>query len=298
MSPRIDRQLVADLYAEKGTAAAVHRELAARGIQAHYGTIRRLVTGEQDNRKGRDTTSRFANRPINTRIVRLPAVDNPALAGKKSLYPHTVVSDLSLRPILKEGQHSPKIGGKILKGKWKGMPVYTLTLEERATCPTSCGHWQSCYGNAMHFAVRHDHTAPDFEERLVRNVVRLGRQYPRGFVVRLHVLGDFFSVRYVALWAALLEQVPALNVFGYSARWDDADPIAVALIKLTIAQWERFAMRFSDAPVDECSMVSLEHPIQRPADAIWCPEQSGKTESCASCALCWHSKRRIAFVTH
>lgn len=151
----------------------------------------------------------------------------------------------------------------------------------------------------MHFAVRHDHASPEFELALVRNVVRLGREHPRGFVVRLHVLGDFFSVRYVQLWAALLQEVPALNVFGYSARWDcDGDPIALELVKLTIANWERFAMRFSDAPVDECSTVTLEHPIQRPADAVICPEQRQLSESCASCGFCWHSKRRVAFLVH
>src|SRR5262249_24811065 len=30
----------------------------------------------------------------------------------------------------------------------------TLTLEERATCPTTCRHWRDCYGNKMHRAQR------------------------------------------------------------------------------------------------------------------------------------------------
>jgi hypothetical protein len=88
-----------------------------------------------------------------------------------------------------------------------GMPIYTLTLEERATCPTSCGHWRSCYGNSMHFAHRIDHRSPGFATLLAANVKRLGVEHPHGFVVRLHVLGDFYSVAYVDLWAALLDAV-------------------------------------------------------------------------------------------
>ncbi len=33
-------------------------------------------------------------------------------------------------------------------------------------------------------------------------------------------------------------------------------------------------------------------------DAIICPAQTGKADSCGTCALCWHTKRRIAFLQH
>ena len=45
-----------------------------------------------------------------------------------------------------------KLGKKVTKGKWKGFPIFTLTLEERATCPKSCQHWATCYGNNMLYA--------------------------------------------------------------------------------------------------------------------------------------------------
>ena len=28
--------------------------------------------------------------------------------------------------------------------------MYTVTLEERATCPKTCKHWYDCYGNTAH----------------------------------------------------------------------------------------------------------------------------------------------------
>ena len=99
------------------------------------------------------------------------------------------------------------------------------------------------------------------------------------FAVRLHALGDFYSVRYVELWRKLLARHPALHVWGYSARHDKGDPIAAALASLARdAGWDRFAMRFSNAPSETRSTISVEHPYQVPPDAILCPEQVGKTE--------------------
>jgi hypothetical protein len=47
--------------------------------------------------------------------------------------------------------------------------------------------------------------------------------------MRVHNLGDFYSVEHVELWRTLLERHPALRVWGYTARWHSDDPIAVAL---------------------------------------------------------------------
>lgn len=45
------------------------------------------------------------------------------------------------------GANNPKTGKRITKGLWAGMPIYTLTLEERASCPSYCHMWRDCYGN-------------------------------------------------------------------------------------------------------------------------------------------------------
>lgn len=292
----LDRELCRKLLETEGTVAGVHRALARQGIHVIYGTVRRAL--QAPPAEDRRTKSRFPSTFDPGRVARLPAINSPALTEGRTLYPATVVDDLP-RDLLKSGAHSSKIGGVVLKGRWKGMPLYTLTLEERATCPTSCGHWRSCFGNKMHHAHRMSHRHPRFGSMLVENVQRLGLEHPGGFVVRLHVLGDFFSVPYVALWESLLNTVLPLRVFGYSARWNVADdPVAAALVPLVIRRWERFAIRFSDAPVDECATVSIEHPVQLPDDAVLCPEQAGRTESCSTCAFCWQSRRRVAFVQH
>ena len=143
---------------------------------------------------------------------------------------------------------------------------------------------------------------PDLEWRLVREIALLDIDHPDGFAVRLHNLGDFYSVEYVELWRSMLERHPALHVWGYTARVDvKDDPIAGALVAVVQRHWDRFSIRFSNAPVQLAgcpTTISIETAHQKPADAILCPEQVGKTESCSTCALCWNSKRRIAFLQH
>ena len=80
----------------------------------------------------------------------------------------------------------------ITKGKWKGFPVFGLTLEERATCPRSCEQWLSCYGNGMgqRRAYRYEH-GPKLLEALDKELGILSSE-PKtrnGFAIRLHTLG-------------------------------------------------------------------------------------------------------------
>jgi hypothetical protein len=88
-----------------------------------------------------------------------------------------------------------KIGGDVLVGRLKGARIFTLTLEERATCPRSCAHLAGCYGNAMPHPVRWQ--ADDaFEDRLSMEIAELCAAHDT-VLVRLHILGDFYSARYV-----------------------------------------------------------------------------------------------------
>jgi hypothetical protein len=141
----------------------------------------------------------------------------------------------------------------------------------------------------------------ELEQRLPHEVARLAKKHPRGFAVRLHVIGDFYSVKYVQLWRQLLERHPALRIWGYTARIDADDPIAAALLAWSRQDnWDRFRMRFSHAPLSlgVPTTKTVEHPLQVPADATLCPYEIELTKDCSRCALCWHSKERIAFMQH
>jgi len=100
---------------------------------------------------------------------------------------------------LKSGENNKKLGRIITKGKWAGFPIYSLTLEERATCPTSCKQWSICYGNTMPFALRMRWSSV-MEKSVSKQLTLLQRKYPKGFVIRLHVLGDFLSEEYAQWW--------------------------------------------------------------------------------------------------
>lgn len=292
MRPRFDRARIVALTARMSIAAA------AREIGCRPATIKNALREMRAPTEGRRTSSRFAHPSLSGAAATMPAYDHPAIMEGRTMYPASVRHESVSAILLKSGHNSSKIGRVILKGAWKGFPVYTLTLEERATCPKSCRHWRSCYGSGMPFAERFLPGAA-LEQRIERELAILALKHRAGFAVRLHVLGDFYSVAYVGVWRAALAAHRNLHVFGFTARWRGAsDPIAAALIDLVDAHWPRFAIRFSDAPAERFSTVTIEHPFQKPPDAIICPAQMGKTESCSQCCLCWHTDRRIAFIQH
>lgn len=202
---------------------------------------------------------------------------------------------------LKPGRYSQKLGDRITKGRWKGFPIYSLTLEERKTCPTTCRVWTTCYGDHMRWANRMRH-GPEFEARLWAQLASLQQKHPRGFAVRLHSLGDFMSTEYVDFWEGALIAFPALRVFGYSA-WGRESAIGAAVADLRDRRWSRFAVRTSGAPSGPRTMV-IPRGKPVPAGVVVCPAQSedlarrGKVISCSSCALCWQSKVPIGFLQH
>ena len=136
-----------------------------------------------------------------------------------------------------------KLGNKVTKGHLKGARIFTLTLEERATCDSECEHWLDCYGNNMPFG--HRFKANDALmvsiERDLNKLDAKGKPY----LVRLHILGDFFSVEYILFWRRQLAKREYLNVYGYT-RNHPTKPLGYAL-KLVRKQYgKRFAVRFSN----------------------------------------------------
>ncbi len=227
----------------------------------------------------------------------LPAHDAAAIVDGTTIYTSTVRHPDEGGTLLKSGHNNGKIGRTVTKGPWKGFPIFTLTLEERATCPRSCMMWRACMGNNMHLAERWRH-GPELETYLVHEVVALQNAYPGGFVIRLHVLGDFYSVPYVLTWHALVECCSALHVFGFTARIDPEDAITQAIATIRRAHPNRWWVRFSGADMGVLAAEVVEMPEQASPGAIVCPQQTGKTLACATCGLCWATKRNIAFLRH
>jgi hypothetical protein len=219
-----------------------------------------------------------------------------AVSGARSIFPSRVFGVDEVQRVLKSGHQGRKIGAFVSKGPRKGWPIFMLTLEERATCPRSCREFQSCYGNAMQAAERLEH-GEHLLEALEAELEALQAAHPGGFLVRLHILGDFYSVGYVEFWSRMLAELPALHLWGFTAR-DPASEIgrAVSLLAEEFG-WSRAAIRFSGAP-HEVRASRVLGPGESDDDAILCPAQTGATACCGSCSLCWQSERSIAFRRH
>lgn len=217
------------------------------------------------------------------KVVTLPA----ATRFKKSVKPPTA-------NMLKSGRNNKKLGGVVTKGAWKGYPLYSLTLEERATCPADCDQWDTCYGNNMPFAHRFNVNNPQFIDHLAADLKELDIKHWH-FVVRLHVLGDFYSRSYVTAWRHFMSEHPGLHVFGYTHHkpWTSIGKMINSLNESYKTRWR---IRFSNADAPFSAHVVQEEFI--PDNGIVCPEQLGKTKSCASCAYCWGSENPVFFLEH
>jgi hypothetical protein len=239
------------------------------------------------------------HRSADGQMYELKTNDRAVIQGR-TMYPTTVKQPRAGVDVLKSGRDNAKLGSVVTKGRWKGMPIYSLTLEERATCSRECPVYRGCFGNGMQWAARYAH-GPALEAKLDEELRRHARGHPQGFVIRLHALGDFYSVGYVFRWARWLEEIPQLRVFGYTA-WAPSTLIGAAVAAVRDGRWDRFSVRTSSATHGPTRTVVVRQVPTAPiSGAIVCPAQTGKTQSCAQCALCWShaaKDRTILFIGH
>ncbi len=264
------------------------------------------VTPVPATRRPAGRVARFANKtshPANREAACLPA-DHWAIQASASQFRTRVFAPADVPRVLISGENSAKVGKRVTKGPWAGMQLHTLTLEERATCPSSCGLLRECYGNAMPFARRLKH-GQALVDRLDQELRLKAAEYPAGFVVRLHVLGDFYSEDYVSTWGGWLADIPQLRVFGYTAH-QARTPIGAMLLRLNEVFAGRCAIRTSVEPDADPEPMQATTIWRQPEGRVVpegtiCPAMTGGTEACATCGLCWHpvaAARRIVFIGH
>lgn len=284
------------------TSARIAPGGSREGAPLHAGTD--TATFQRGRRADGGTLRRFEAVPphANRQDAALPSTAAPVIEGR-TVFPSTVVEPLAPIRVLVSGHNNPKLGRAVTRSRWAGMPIFHLTLEERATCPSECHLWRECYGNAMHQARRHRH-GQALERRLGADLCSLALENPGGFVVRLHTLGDFYSVEYAARWAIWLGMHPELRVFGFTAH--PVESVVGAFIREMNAQHpDRCAIRFSSADPGGEPMTATtiwrqpEAPVV--AEGIVCPAQTGAQDCCGTCGMCWaHGARgkSIVFVGH
>lgn len=241
---------------------------------------------------------RFKTTPVPTGTSKV-SVD---LGMKGTRFPTRVMDPSMSEPVLKDGRNQSKIGGDVLVGWLKGAKILTLTLEERATCPDHCQLWTTCYGNGMQHARRWRHGA-DLMLRASIDLAEACAAHDK-VLVRLHVLGDFWSHEYVAFWGVMLTKYPNLHVFGFTAHGPDSD-IGSALSSLRENHPHRVWIRHSGLS-GPWGSFTIDFPTDRKriGDAVVCPEQrdamSGGADErhCGNCAVCWSSDSPVVFIEH
>ena len=218
-----------------------------------------------------------------------------------TIYPKSIKTPISHKfKLLKPGSNNKKLGNIVTAKKWTGKRMFSLTLVERITCPESCHHWDDCYGNNMPFAHRFNtvgllHTLED-------EVAALSKKYPEGIVIRLHVLGDFYSISYVAFWERILELYPNVCIYGYTARW--YEPIQKAIAAMNRKWSNRCVIRYSRnrayIPNDDILRDSWKFAAEESyvGPTFTCPEQLGTLPDCASCGACWIANKTVKFLSH
>lgn len=199
--------------------------------------------------------------------------------------------------LLKRAGANKKLGGPLItKGRYRGQTLYSLTLEERATCPSSCANWDCCYGDNMPFAHRYP-AGPELEAALDLELEALAARGP--FTVRLHVLGDFYSVAYVERWADWTGRHPELHVFGYT-HWPRGTPIGDAVERWASQYPDRVSLLRSDG-TDVRDTLPRAMTVGRVAQAapgtVLCPEQTHGVP-CSACGLCMSGRTAVSFRNH
>lgn len=225
-----------------------------------------------------------------------------------SLYPNMVRDPGPLDTVLKDGDNVQKLGGQVLVGALLGAKLVSLALEERTTCPRSCGLWDACYTNGMPQLVRY-RAGDALLAAIEREVAELCDRHEK-VLVRLHMAGDFYSLDYLALWERLLFRHWGLHVFGFTAHGDDS-VIGRAIASIRDDQPERFAIRHSGRTGrwGSFTVPLMAEDRAMIGDAVVCPEQRDAMKGfqsfthCGSCGLCWKADekglgRPIVFIEH
>ncbi|MEM8791059.1 MAG: hypothetical protein AAGE80_05545 [Pseudomonadota bacterium] len=237
----------------------------------------------------------------------LLTADHPAVVDALPVHAHRIVDPANANTdkmrVLKSGEHNSKIGGDVLVGWLKGARIFTLTLPERITCPASCLHWRSCYGNMDLHASRWL-PGPALEARIRDEVAALCEEHDK-VLIRLHYLGDFYSVDYLAMWSDLLDRHLNLYCFGFTAHEPVSELGSMICIMRDQMHPKRFWIRHSGHH-GEWGSTTLDFPTEKKTfgTAIVCPEQMDAIEGaererhCGSCGVCWSTDAPVWFVEH
>lgn len=145
--------------------------------------------------------------------------DHDCMVNATTIFQKSIKHASEVKKVLQPG--NDKLGKRVDVGRkdWLGAKMLCLSLTERATCPKSCRHWRDCYGNNLHLSNRI--LTDGLMEALEAEISALNPK--KKFAIRLHIIGDFWSVEYVEFWRRMLETYPNIMIWGFTAHEIDTN---------------------------------------------------------------------------
>ncbi len=122
----------------------------------------------------------------------------------------------------------------------------------------------------------------DFVERMVCEILKTGAT-----AFRLHVVGDFYSFKYVERWLEIADRLPNVKFFGSTRSWRIPE-LGDAVVRLRDLPnvYLRASIDFThlDRPPSSWGVWSIE------GEGDPCLHDYGLVESCVKCKKCWQTK--------
>ena len=190
---------------------------------------------------------------------------------RRARYKTLVVSASARHLPLRRGSGNAKMGGDVLKkGRWRGLRLFYVALEEGKTCSSTCLLKRLGLCNSADYAGLRFRVNAQFYKEVDRQIAALIEKYPQGIVVRAHVSGDFPSVEYVEFWAEMLRKYPALHVWGHTH--DRGEMLELIDARLNRAFLDRVLVRASDSYALRHAAIAV-YPLGSPRlyDGLVCP---------------------------
>lgn len=136
---------------------------------------------------------------------------------------------------------------------------------------------------------------PDFVKNMNEKIAKLTSKGVSA--CRLHVSGDFYSVKYIYDWIKIAKANPTMTFFGYTHSWS----VPNLLAHIGVLRSQPNVILF--ASVDQSSTTKPpkhwrvayagDKQLNVYTKMIDCLEQTGKVKDCAACKICFNSASTI-----
>jgi hypothetical protein len=190
--------------------------------------------------------------------------------------------------------------------------IASFSVPTGGTCPgkTEWCH-ESCYAHRSE--VQYLNVIASYKRNLtsskLSSFVRLTtlaiKALPKSYnLFRIHVAGDFYSVKYINKWIAIVKANPTMNFYAYTRSW--RIPHLIPYLKKLSGLNNMSLLASTDIDTFNAG-ESVPQGFReayagdiKPSNSILCLVQSKKSPSCAACKLCTKPglKSTIYFKTH